>query len=134
MTDESKDKMPKEGKNQLENGRAEKAYSFVKEFVDKKENLSEYKSWAKKVPSMIQMNGFGQTVAFLFSKSSKEPYKTFYNQIETWLVKKGFLNSGEKLVEKVCEVNSEKYRAMTTETLALFSWLRRFAEGMIKKD
>lgn len=121
-------------RNKLENGRAEKAFSFVKEFVDEGKNLAEYKSWAKKVPSMIQMNGFGQTVAFLYSKSPKEPYQTFYTQIEMWLRKKGFLNSGEELVEKVCQVNSETYRAMTTETLALFSWLRRFAEGMIEKE
>ncbi|MCC7429834.1 type III-B CRISPR module-associated protein Cmr5, partial [bacterium] len=92
----------------------------------------EYKSWAKKIPSMIQMNGFGQTVAFLYSKKDKDPYKTFYTQISTWLKEKKFLEQTQELVDEICKVDSAKYRLMTTETLSLFGWLRRFAEGMIE--
>ncbi len=120
--------------NKLENGRAQFAYKCAEEGA----NLSkkkEYKSYVKKIPMLIKTNGFGATIAFIFSKKqSNATYNLIYSQIEKWFKdeKNPFSFEFSELTKDICDINSQEYRAITTETLALFTWLRRFAEGLIE--
>lgn len=87
---------------------------------------------------MILTNGIGPTIAFIYSKKKKKSaeenenaYDLIYEQIDDW-TKKNFSSSKEKeLMSWITEQDSLLYRAYTREVLALFSWLKRFAEGMI---
>ena len=92
---------------------------------------SEYKSYVKKIPSYIQTNGLSATFAFMYSK--KGTYEIIYKQIENWLKQRDFKIEGE-LVKWIISQNSKEYKLVTKEVMALFLWLRRFAEGMIEKD
>jgi CRISPR-associated protein Cmr5 len=130
----------------IEKERAIFAYEKVDEAViqaekDKEDNTkrkkekiqdSEYKSYCKKIPSLIQTNGLSATFAFIFSKKTGT-YIYIYNQVDEWL-KKRYNKDNMELVEWCIKLDSNKYRKVTIEVLALFNWLRRFAEGKITKD
>ena len=108
-----------------------------------------YKSYVKKVPTLIQVNGLAGTFAFIFSKMTKKkdnkekgtkqnPYGDWdliYFQTWEWLNQNYKVNDKDKeLVEWIIEQNPKLYKAITIEVLAFFSWLKRFAEGMIEGE
>jgi CRISPR-associated protein Cmr5 len=135
----------------LEQGRAKAAYKFAEEGkqlgdrpkpnskgkIQDSKQAKEYKAYCKKIPMMIKTNGLGATYAFINSKK-KEAYDLIYNQTHAWLKQDDKLGifslekySGKDLVEIIIDQNSAEYRYLTIEVLALFNWLRRFAEGLI---
>jgi CRISPR-associated protein Cmr5 len=110
-----------------------------------------YKSYVKKIPMMIKTNGLAATFAFVLSKTkgtdkdNNKPgtqsnpmnaYDLIYEQVEYWLKTEDrkFLLDGkesEHLMKALTQLKSAQYRVVTVEVLALFNWLRRFAEGLI---
>ena len=123
----------------LEKERAIFAYEKVEQAIDqlKANEKKEYKSYCKKIPSLIQTNGLSSTFAFMFSKKTGT-YMVIYNQVDEWLKKRykndSEINNDNELIERMIKLQSNKYRKVTIEVLALFNWLRRFAEGKISKD
>lgn len=119
--------------SKIENGRAEYAYSCVKQVGQDKK----YKSYVKKLPAYIQTNGLAATLAFIDGKKEKA-YKKLYEHIGDWLKqdqkKLISLEEGKELVRAIVEVDSHTYRAVTNEVLALVNWLRRFADGLIEGE
>ena len=113
-----------------------------------------YDSNAKKVPMYIKANGLGNTLAFMYSKRTKKkkennqeiyPGQTnnrkdawylIYDQIRTWLedeehsiIAERLKNEPNKeLIKHITELNTDEYRAVTKEILALFSWIKRFVK------
>jgi len=129
--------MSKKTIENLEKARVEFAYKKVEEVVQQEGKSSktsnEYKSYVKKIPTYIQTNGLSATFAFMYSK--KGTYEIIYNQINEWLTDERKLkNSDEELVKWIIKQDSSKYKHITKEVMALFMWLRRFAEGMIEKE
>lgn len=117
----------------LENGRAAYAFSTVESYINKnkskKENQKNYRSYIKKLPSIIQVNGLGQAMAFYYSK--KSIHKDIYDQIDEW-IKKVFPEKGDQeFINWLINQDSMKYRQVTFEVLALLNWMRRFVEGMV---
>ena len=98
----------------------------------------EYKSYAKKIPMLIKINGLGSTFAFIKSKGGT--YDLIYQQVTEWLKQEpnqlisDKLRKGEDLEAVIISLNSPEYRALTIEVLAFFNWLRRFADGLIEGD
>jgi CRISPR-associated protein Cmr5 len=127
-------------RQQLEQGRAESAYSRVKSFVEDPQNSSakdEYKSYSKKFPMMVKTNGLGAALAFIKSKQ-KKAYDRIYEDLVFWLKNdhKRIVEIPEKkdLLEFVVEMDdSSRYRALSNEILAYMNWHRRFTEALIKK-
>lgn len=125
----------------LEQGRAAKAYEYAQEGA-KLSKKKEYKSYVKKMPMMIKVNGLGAAVAFAFSKGAKDgqpnkstPWGLIYHQLEEWLGEKGMIRNGQgSFAHLLTEMDSAQYRAVTNEALALLNWMRRFAEGMIEGE
>jgi len=122
----------------LENNRAKFAFKKIKSVKDElnEKQRKEFKSWAKKIAVMIKMNGLGQTMAFLRSKTKENGqkdrhYEFYYRLTEEWLKKKKMLSEGKELIESIIEINSVEYRRYTREALALFNWVRRFADGYL---
>ncbi len=97
-----------------------------------KEDRINYKSYVKKVPMYILTNGLAATFAFAKSKN-KVAWDIIYYQTQEWLRRTGKIEKDD-LMEGILALNSQKYRIATKETLALFSWLRRFAEGLIEGE
>jgi len=146
----------------LEKGRAEFAYKCAlqgKAILTKNQIDNEwyeddgYKSYVKKLPSMIISNGLGQTIAFVFSKRKKEKdnkkpgteqnpknaYDLIYKQLTDYLKSESTarINMSQdknELIEWVISLSSTEYRYVTEEILAFLKWLKRFAEGMIEEE
>jgi len=125
---------------QSELNRAKFAYDCVNSVLSKSQKTKEsYKSYVKKIPTYIQVNGLAGALAFIFSKKgegspTKEAYKEIYKQIDDWLKQNLKKNNDEDLVKWVIEQESKLYKAITIEVLSLFSWIRRFAEGKIEGE
>jgi len=128
--------------DKLEKGRAEFAYRCVEEVIDKynkdKELLKKYRSYSRKLPSMILSNGLGQTLSFIKAKDEKA-YEILYEQLTKYIksnntVRIQMPSDKSDLTEWVISCNSEKYRYITQELLAFLNWLKRFAEGLIEES
>jgi CRISPR-associated protein Cmr5 len=98
-----------------------------------------YCSLARKAPADIQINGFGQTLAFWYAKGSdnkgnpdpKTPDYQILQHVTGWLNSpKGMNLAKPDLVKWISrEAQTADYRRATTETIAFLVWLKRFAEA-----
>lgn len=118
----------------IEQGRAQRAYEFATKGMSES---PDYKNKVKSFPMMIKTNGLGAAVAFAKGKSG---WKTVYKQIENHLKQNDLFNNFEGLLLQntnldsyLTQIDSTLYRAITVEVMALFTWLRRFAEGFENK-
>ncbi len=128
----------------LEKGRAEFAYRCVEKaieiFKDNSKKQKEYKSYARKISTMILSNGLGQTLAFIKAKSEKgNAYDLIYSQLTEYMksahtVRIQMPKEKNDFVEWVISCDSSKYRYITKEILAFLNWLKRFAEGLIEVE
>ncbi len=124
----------------IENGRAAYAFEQVDQFVRKnrEDTVKEYRSYLKKMPAMIQVNGFGQAMAFAYAKGG-EAYTAIYQQISEWLrerhgslLRKVDSSGQQELVQVIVNMDSSDYRVLSTEALALLQWMSRFVDGMVR--
>jgi CRISPR-associated protein Cmr5 len=119
----------------IENGRASYAFQEVSKGLKKNVDRKEFRSYIKKLPTMIQVNGLGQALAFYYSKQEKSSsYKEVYNIIRKWLQNcyPNFFPHDKELVEAVIQLNSPEYRKATIEVIALLGWMKKFVEGMVQ--
>lgn len=131
--------------HEIERKRAEFAYKCVDEVLKDHKSIKEkYKAYVKKIPMLIKNNGLGAAFAFVKAKISEKEgeagyaYKLIYEQTGNWL-KEDYkqlidLRGDEDLVIQIISLDSNTYRAVTAEVISFFTWLSRFAEGMIKGD
>jgi CRISPR-associated protein Cmr5 len=93
------------------------------------QNLGEqYGTQARKLAALIQINGLGQTLAFLKAKASDNAaMDRLYGHVSNWVTSQ--MGEGGDLLQAVTRWSSGKYRRATVEALAYAIWLRRFAEA-----
>ncbi len=138
----------------IEQERGRQAWDNIKGIKDLKNKDLEkkYRSVARSLNAMIQINGLGQTLGFLFAKSKPDRNKPekenknehYYLQghLTQWMREHftatnisamGEGHSG--LLDWVTnkEKTSADYRRATTECLAFGAWLRRFAEAELEE-
>lgn len=122
----------------LEQGRAD--FAFKRATTGYNSHRKEYASAVQKLPMMIKTNGLGATMAFMFSKGKTlgtvlkdiEDWANSTDNLKTHLILKN--TEGGVFVHKILNLNSQDYRIVTIEVLALLNWLRRFAEGINKQQ
>jgi CRISPR-associated protein Cmr5 len=90
-----------------------------------------YGKLAKGAPALIMNNGLMQTLAFYQDKDSQH-HKSLNQHIIDWLAT--YLTGKEvsnypfkAMMDDLQSANSQKYRQVTEETLALLRWIRQFA-------
>jgi len=95
---------------------------------------SNYDAMVKKVPAYIQTNGFVYTMAFLAEKD-EGVLQTIYEWHCTALENKMKLDKLTSVTKRedflakiVKDLSDEEIRMITVDTLALFTWLRRFVD------
>lgn len=116
------------GIKDLARNRSQFAYKKVEE-ARKQSFKKDYKNYVKKIPMMVLTNGLGATFAFVYSKKKDgNAYDLIYTQTKEWLK----VPEKDELVQWIIDQESPEYRATTNEILALFQWLKRFADGMIE--
>jgi len=107
-----------------EQARASRAWDNIGKV---KTNKKEYGTLARKLPTLIQTNGLGQTLAFLCSKPDKAHFKMLYQHLSDWVVNQ--VDGSGDLLEWVIQQDSSQYRRATAEAITYAMWLRRFAEA-----
>jgi CRISPR-associated protein Cmr5 len=113
----------------LASQRARHAFKCAEEA--KRKNLTDYPNNVKKFPTMIRNAGFAKAVAFGYSKGGV--YEEINKNIIEWLKEKGIIEEvlpTKDFINKLINMNTLTYRHAINETMSLFEWLRRFAEGM----
>ena len=118
----------------IEGGRAEFALNAVKKVVksNNEQTRKEYKSYARKFPSLAPTNGLAAAAAFAFKKGGA--WGLIYGNISDWLRYKCSFAEPTTLIEYVCSLDSDEYRVATNEALSFFVWLSRFASGLIEGE
>lgn len=113
-----------------------------------KVNSKKYKTLVKKVPVMIQKNGLMNTMAFTLSKMKDETseHEEVLKQMIEWSKQSSRTvfrdqrrddSNAEGYVEymnRVFRLTSKEYRLLTQEMITLFSWMKRFADGLIEGE
>jgi len=110
---------------------------FAWDCANKTENDNkEYGSIVGKIPSYIKTNGLLNTLAFLYSKKGKN--EEVLKNIREWLTHREFgilpgtsIGTNKSLLEYLTaqDDSARTLIACTSEVLALFNWLRRFAKS-----
>lgn len=106
-----------------------------------------YRSLARGLNAMIQINGLGQTLGFLKAKGksdSKDEHYLLLEHLSNWMRSGHFKASNivvmntehDGLLRWVTDTgtSSADYRRATTEVMAFGAWLRRFAEAELKEQ
>lgn len=124
----------------IENGRASFAYKCAE---NGKVLGKDYKSYVKKLPTLIKNNGLGATFGFMLSKHKNEGkiWMQIGEDIYNWLKEapiKVFnfsqVSNFEKLTGETVKLDSTSYRTLTSEVLAFLIWLKRFSDGLIEGE
>lgn len=113
------------------------------------EEQGNYRALARGLNALIQINGLGQTLGFLYAKGSKEwrekqrKNEHFYllKHLTHWMhqhFNAAIAESTDEQIDGFLEwitrtATSTDYRRATTEVLAFGIWLSRFAEAELKE-
>ena len=104
----------------------------------------EFKSQVRRLPGMLQVNGFGQAMAFYYAKGKSGNLPAcgeVYALLERWLCEesphspyRGVDASEPRLLTAITSADQQAYRQAQAETQALLQWVKRFCEGLIVKE
>lgn len=98
------------------------------------EFAGDFRSYAASLPPMIQMNGFGQALAFCRSKND-QAYQALYQLVSDWLTREGQpYERHQDALEGITLEGMSAYRLAQTEALALLEWVKRFAAAYIERN
>lgn len=122
----------------VEGGRAAFAFAQVKQHLGQMTDTDkkEFRSYIKRMPSMIQVNGLAQTLAFYFAK--QDNMGKVYSVLDEWakqsLTSVQPARGSSEFVEWVVTLPSTQYKIVAVEVMALLNWMCRFADGLIKGE
>lgn len=127
----------------LDQQRAKFAYEAVSKFKGK-EDAKKYETLAKNLGAQVLQNGLGQTVAFLMSKAKGNPdsvHGALLGQVTAWLTTErkilalpaAGIRTTEQLMNVLLSASRNHWRRAENETVALATWLKRFAEALLSK-
>lgn len=111
----------------LEQRRAKQAWEHISKVPEGEKSI--YKTRAKNLPAMIQINGLGSTMAFLRSKPKKQAYKRIYEHIAAWVTAPEQLNFSGDLMQLIRDEDVSLYRRATAEAIEYGIWLKRYVES-----
>jgi CRISPR-associated protein Cmr5 len=133
----------------LEQARGGQAWKNIKDIKKREQKLQqEYRSRARGLNAMIQINGLGQSLGFLKAKGKNDPNKADFlllSHLTEWMCEPNHfsatniavMNDGpDGLLKWVVApgTGSEEYRRATVECLAFGAWLSRFAEAELEES
>lgn len=115
--------------------RAKRAWAWVEEAKKKKQGEG-YANLAKKLPSMLQGSGLGQTLAYLYGKGFEKgkPKQNAEGVLLVQLsdyVKELQKRAHEDPMDVLLSLDAAEYRSATREMMKITEWLKRFAEGQL---
>lgn len=136
----------------IEQQRGQQAWENIREIKDLKDKDREkkYRTLARGLNAMIQINGLGQTLGFFYAKGEKEwrekrkRNEHFYllRHLTHWMhghFIESIVDSTDDKIDGFLDwvmhiASSADYRRATTECLAFGNWLSRFAEAELEGE
>ncbi len=148
MTEQTEQQVGRRQRQNSEQERGRQAWANIGE-IKKQQNDTlekEYRSLARGLNAMIQINGLGQTLGFLKAKGKQDTKKAHYlilKHLTEWMLDTRHFKAANNEVMKNGHdglllwltdeaTSSADYRRATTECLAFGIWLRRFAEAELQ--
>ena len=106
------------------------------------ENAHEYGQLVRRLPTMILMNGFGQSMAYLSSKQKDLLLEDLAEHLLKKLPAKNSADSkgkvsthGQRLLDNLMHHwTTREYRLAEQEALRLLTWMKMFADAFLPKD
>lgn len=93
-------------------------------------------AYVHSLPAMIQMNGFGQAIAFYKAKGQAanvgQAYQLIYQWLSEWLINQQIYD--QELMEAVCSNSMQDYQLAAAETQAILVWLKKFTQAYLKDE
>jgi CRISPR-associated protein Cmr5 len=134
-----------------EQKRGQQAWKNIKAIKGMGKTARDYRPLARGLNSMIQINGLGQTLGFLYAKSKDDKgrpdtQKAHYQllaHLSSWMREHFSAPNADKIDDEYYgllswvldkDTTSSDYRRATTECLAFGNWLGRFAEAELAED
>ncbi|MDI6871122.1 MAG: type III-B CRISPR module-associated protein Cmr5 [Bacillota bacterium] len=94
---------------------------------DEKTSEAEYLRFAKGFPALVHNSGLCQALAFALAKKRR-------GYAEDLAYTLGLSLSAEELLELSRTASAASYLRLSREVLAASSWLKRYAEALLKDD
>lgn len=111
--------------------------SQVKNLADRKAQ-ERYLTVARRLPAMLQKNGLGQTLAFLYAKAQGRLRVGAEGQLLTHLeaMMRAQLDTQgpADIMQWVLVMSVDDYRVASQHAMTASGWLKRFAEGMLAAE
>lgn len=81
-------------------------------------------------------------MAFYYSQKESSAYYQIYRDVADWIkyrlpsiIRKYAIDGkDDEFIKLLISMESEEYRLVTIEVLALLNWMRRFVDGMVKAE
>ena len=127
-------------------GQKRAAYALQEVLHNNCNNQKEYKAFCAGAPAVILQNGFGQALAFWYSKgkgNQTDKHQVLLDIIMKWLcrqngdVKNEFIRpcqTTKEMITALSGMSQQEYLAAQAETLALLEWVKRYANALLKGD
>lgn len=101
-----------------------------------------YGTLARKLPSMLQVSGLGQTLAFLYAKgydggnpSRDKAEAMLFRQLGGYLIELSKRSQQpDAAMEALLSLSPGEYRAVTRKLSEVAEWIKRFAEGRLASE
>ena len=95
-----------------------------------------YASLARRLPAMLQQNGLGQTLAFLYAKGNGLRFEKADGLMLRHLSElSDLIKDGDPAppdpMRLVVQMTQDRYRAASRKAAVAAVWLKRFSEGLI---
>lgn len=130
--------------------RAKYALRKVKEVTDLPDEKAgvkgRFKAYSKQLPIMIQSNGLGMTLAYIFSKSqagserkSDEAMAWYmlFDLLREWLVHhhQAWGDTHEECIHTLLmDGTQQQYQLAQLESMALLYWVKEYSNGLIEGE
>jgi CRISPR-associated protein Cmr5 len=123
----------------------ERVTALTEQHKFNKDQQKNFISYASSLPAMIHTNGLGQAMAFHKAKGSdkgleetedkKRSYNALYNIVSAWLCQKPQVyQKHDNVLKGIAEENMQSYQLAQVETLALMSWVKKFAKAFLTEE
>ncbi|MEW6673475.1 MAG: type III-B CRISPR module-associated protein Cmr5 [Thermodesulfobacteriota bacterium] len=127
-------------------GQKRAAFALKEVLQNRCSKPKEFKTFCAGAPAVILQNGFGQALAFWYSKvkdNHTDKHQVLLDIIMKWLclkdgdVRNAFIDpcqTTKEMVLALSGMNQQKYLTAQGETLALLEWIKRYANALLKGD
>ena len=116
----------------------ERSLYALQKVIDITAEAKDFTKLVTGLPAMILQNGFGQTLAFLLAKGTKdgkashhEKHILAFDVIAGWLAQQQLLHqtSHSSIMEELSKMEQRDYLAAQQEALKILEWVKRYANA-----